>query len=179
MGVHTIADDGYPPLPPNITSVQPGGGKCYSIELAWGRLRRWYLKKFRPGYVARMAALRKGDVTGAPHEILDPRDLKYCSNQCTAHWLPQDDSFRWRDKLPFTRWGLAELQIMGWPLVALLAVGLSLPFLLLRRRGWRIVVSDSSFHSPSFAKFVFLLIAIPAGHAICARNLFTRSCRSI
>lgn len=108
-----------PPLPDNIRSVQPGGGKSYSIELAWGRLRRWYLKRFRRGYVARMAALRRGDPKGAPHEILDPRDVKYCSNLCTAHWLPADDPFQWRERLPFARWGLAELQLMGWPLVAL------------------------------------------------------------
>jgi phosphatidylserine decarboxylase len=112
------------PLPDNIRSVQPGGGFCYSVELAWGRLRRAYLKALRPGYVRRMAALRCGDPSGAPHEILDPRDLKYCSNQCAAHWAPGDDPFRWRDRLPITRWGLAELQIMGWPLVALsLAIG--------------------------------------------------------
>jgi phosphatidylserine decarboxylase len=65
-----------------------------------------------------MASLRRGDVAGAPHEILDPRDLKYCANQCTAHWLPDADPFQWRERLPFARWGLAELQIMGWPLVA-------------------------------------------------------------
>jgi phosphatidylserine decarboxylase len=98
--------------------VQPGGGKCYQLELAWGRVRRWYLKCFRPGYVARMASLRIGDTTGAPHEILDPRDLKYCSTQCEAHWRPEDNPFAWRDRLPFARWGLAELQIMGWPLLA-------------------------------------------------------------
>jgi phosphatidylserine decarboxylase len=107
------------PLPNKIRSVQPGGGKCYSIELAWGRLRRSYLKAFRRRYVRRMAELRRGDATGAPHEILDPRDLKYCSSQCTAHWLPEDDPFRWRNRLPFARWGLAELQLMGWPLLAL------------------------------------------------------------
>ncbi|MCG8449326.1 MAG: phosphatidylserine decarboxylase family protein [Pirellulales bacterium] len=109
----------YPSLPDNIRSVQPGGGKCYQIELAWGRLRRWYLKKFRPGYVQRMAELRRGDPAGAPHEILDPRDLKYCYNRCTAHWAPEDDPFTWRERLPFARWGLAELQIMGWPLLLL------------------------------------------------------------
>jgi phosphatidylserine decarboxylase len=99
-------------------SVQPGSGICYQIELAWGRLRRWYLKRFRPAYIARMAASRQGDTTGAPHEILDPRDLKYCSTLCSAHWRLEDDPFTWRDQLPFARWGLAELQIMGWPLVA-------------------------------------------------------------
>jgi phosphatidylserine decarboxylase len=107
------------PLPENIRSVQPGGGKCYSIELAWGRWRRWYLKRFRARYVARMASLRRGDATGALHEILDPRDLKYCSNLCTAHWAPEDDPFQWRESLPFARWGLAELQLMGWPLLGL------------------------------------------------------------
>jgi phosphatidylserine decarboxylase len=106
-------------LPDNIRSVQPGGGKCYSIELAWGRWRRCYLKRFRPAYVRNMATLRRGDVTGAPHDILDPRDLKYCANQCTAHWRPQDDPFQWRERLPFARWGLAELQLMGWPLLGL------------------------------------------------------------
>jgi phosphatidylserine decarboxylase len=117
-------DPNVPSLPENIRSVQPGGGICYEIELAWGRWRRWYLKRFRPAYVRCMAERLQGDAAGAPHEILDPRDLKYCSNQCTAHWRPEDDAFRWRDWLPVTRWGLAELQIVGWPLVALsLALG--------------------------------------------------------
>ncbi len=108
-----------PPLPENIRSVQPGGGRCYEIELAWGRLRRWYLKTFRRGYVERMAASRRGDTEGAPHEILDPRDLKYCCNLCTAHWSPEDDPFHWRESIPFARWGLAELQLMGWPLLVM------------------------------------------------------------
>lgn len=113
-----------PPLPENIRSVQPGGGRCYDIELAWGRWRRWYLKTFRRGFVRRMAERRQGDPTGAPHEILDPRDLKYCSNQCTAFWYPEDDPFTWRDRLPVVRWGLAELQLLGWLLVAMI-VGLA------------------------------------------------------
>jgi phosphatidylserine decarboxylase len=108
------------PLPENIRSVQPGGGVCYNLELAWGQWRRRYLKRFRRGYVARMAALRQGDAAGAPHEILDPRDLKYCANQCTASWAPQDDPFRWRERIPFARWGLAEQLLMGSPLVVLL-----------------------------------------------------------
>jgi len=106
------------PLPDNIRSVQPGGGNCYQIELLWGRCRRWYLKTFRRGYVRRMAELRHGVTEGTPHEILDPRDLKYCCNLCTAHWDSADDPFAWREKLPFARWGLAELQLMGWPLLA-------------------------------------------------------------
>lgn len=107
------------PLPDNFVSIQPGGGVCYRIELAWGCWRRWWLSHFRPGYVRRMAARRRGDTTGAPHEILDPRDLKYCRNRCRCYWDAADDPFRWRGGLPFVRWGLAELQLMGWPLLAL------------------------------------------------------------
>ena len=116
---NAINQQQYPPLPDNVRGVQPGGGVCYSIELAWGRARRWYLKRFRPAYIRRMAELRRGETAGAPHEVLDPRDLKYCSNQCTAHWAPEHDPFLWRGGLPFARWGLAELQIMGWPLAGL------------------------------------------------------------
>ncbi|HWB11221.1 MAG TPA: phosphatidylserine decarboxylase [Pirellulales bacterium] len=105
------------PLPPNLSSVQPGGGVCYSVELAWGNWRRWWLRRFRPAYVRRMAEKMQGSAEGAPHEILDPRDLKYCRNQCTAEW--QDDPFGWRGHLGFARWGLAELQLMGYPLLAL------------------------------------------------------------
>jgi len=80
-------------------------------------MRRWFLKRFRKGYVARMAETRQGDVEGAPHEILDSRDLKFCRNQCTAHWAPEDDRFRWREKIPFASWGRAELLIMGLALL--------------------------------------------------------------
>ena len=66
----------------------------------------------------RMAELREGAAGGAPHEILDPRDLKYCCNLCDAHWPDAYDRFRWRERLPFARWGLAELQLMGYPLAA-------------------------------------------------------------
>lgn len=107
------------PLPDNIRSVQPGGGVCYSLELAWGRCRRWLLKRFFPRFVDRMAARRQGDPAGAPHEVLDPRDLKFCRNVCRCDWDPSDDPFAWREKLPFARWGLAELQLMGWPLLAI------------------------------------------------------------
>lgn len=109
------------PLPANITSVQPGGGACYRIELAWGRWRRWWLSRFRRRYVRRMAETMRGSAAGAPHAILDPRDLKYSRNLCTAEWSPEDDPFRWRERLPFARWGLAELQLMAYPLVVITA----------------------------------------------------------
>ncbi len=107
------------PLPAVVRSTQPGGGVCYSIELAWGRLRRWWLRTFRRGYVERMRRLRKGDPSGLAHEVLDSRDLKFLRNQTECHWRPEDDPFRWRERIPFARWGLAELQLMGWPLLAI------------------------------------------------------------
>lgn len=105
------------PLPDNFTSIQPGGGQCYHLELAWGHWRRWWLTHCRKDYVRRMAKLRKGDPAGAPHDILDPRDLKYCRNRCGCYWDAADDPFRWRERLPFARWGLAELIWMGLPLL--------------------------------------------------------------
>jgi phosphatidylserine decarboxylase len=66
-----------------------------------------------------MAALRHGDCAGAPHDVLDPRDLKYCRNLCQCGWDRKDDPFAWREHIPFARWGLAELQLMGWPLLCL------------------------------------------------------------
>ena len=107
------------PLPDNIRNVQPGGGVCLQIELAWGRWRRWWLTHFRSGYVKRMAELRRGDCRGAPHEIIDPRDLKYCRNICDCSWAASEDPYLWRRSVPLAPWGAAELLVMGLPLLAL------------------------------------------------------------
>jgi phosphatidylserine decarboxylase len=107
------------PLPENIGSVQPGGGVCYRIELAWAQGRRWLLTHFCPGFVKRMAELRQGDCQGAPHEIIDPRDLKYCRNLCDCSWAEADDPFHWRRSIPLAPWGAAELLVMGGPLLVL------------------------------------------------------------
>lgn len=112
------------PLRENVRGVQPGGGLGPNLEQAWGRLRRWFLQTVRLGYVRRMAELRQGDTSGAPHEILDPRDLKYCRNLCTARWPAEHDRFAWRGNLGIARWGWCELQLAFWPLLALtLAAG--------------------------------------------------------
>lgn len=101
------------PMDPQVTTIQPGGGVVMQIELAWGRLRRALLRKFRPGYVAAMRSKRRGQQGGCPFEPIDPRDIKYYANQATYVWDPADDPFRWRDKLPFVRVGLAELLLLG------------------------------------------------------------------
>jgi len=96
-----------------LQDIQPGGGIIYKWELLWGSCRRCWLKTFRRGYIARMQKLRKGDFNGCPHEVLDPRDLKYYRNQGGYYWSEEDDPFTWRDRIPFARVGLAELIVFS------------------------------------------------------------------
>lgn len=111
-------------LPKEIWSIQPGGGSCMQIELAWGYFRRWYLRRFRPAYVSSMRILRRGEENRCPHEVLDPRDVKFFRNLGGFYWNTSDDPFRWRDRLPFVREGLAELILLGGGLI-ILAIALS------------------------------------------------------
>lgn len=110
-------------MDPHLTDIQPGGGVVIRLEQAWGSLRRVWLKTFRRGYVKRMEACRQGDSNPCPHDVLDPRDLKFHQNQPGYHWAPEDDPFTWRDRLPFARVGLAELLVMGGGFLAA-AIGL-------------------------------------------------------
>ncbi len=96
-----------------IKSIQPGGGWCMTLELAWARLRRWWLRTVRPGYVRRMAELRQGACPDCPHDIIDPRDLKFFRNVCGYWFKPEDDRFRWRGRLGLARVGLAEIAIFS------------------------------------------------------------------
>ncbi|MBX3443246.1 MAG: phosphatidylserine decarboxylase family protein [Planctomyces sp.] len=100
-------------MDPQVAWDQPGGGIVVNLELAWGRLRRWWLKSLRRTYVERMRQLRKGDRNGCPHEVLDPRDLKFFRSQGGYYWDRQDDPFAWRDRIPFARAGLCELLVFS------------------------------------------------------------------
>lgn len=99
------------PMDAQITSIQPGDAYVVHLELAWGRVRRWWLNTFRRGYVQRMRQTRRGDENRCPHEVLDPRDVKFYRNQGGYWWETADDPFAWRDRIPFARVGLAELLI--------------------------------------------------------------------
>lgn len=105
----TIATSSTPLTAAPITSAQPGGGLCMSLELAWGRVRRAWLRRFRPGYVARMAQRRQGHCPNCPHDIIDSRDLKFYRNVCGYWFRLEDDAFVWRGRLGLARYGLAEL----------------------------------------------------------------------
>ncbi|HYV34717.1 MAG TPA: phosphatidylserine decarboxylase family protein [Gemmataceae bacterium] len=82
-----------------------------NLELAWGRFRRATLRLLRPGYVRAMASKRQGECPHCPHDIIDPRDLKYWRNVCGFWFRPKDDHFQWRGQIGFARAGLAELLI--------------------------------------------------------------------
>lgn len=93
-----------------------------ACELAWGHCRRWYLRTFCKSYVAQMRQCRRGGRGNYPHEILDPRDLKFYRNLGDLYWEEEDDCFRWRDQLPVARVGLAEIIVLGTGLLVAFAV---------------------------------------------------------
>ena len=144
-----------PPILPSlqsspITSIQPGGGFCFELERAWGRCRRAWLRRFRPGYVRRMAECRQRHCPNCPHDIVDPRDLKLVRNVCGYWFRPEDDPFSWRGRLRLARAGLAELLVFSAfffvlsTAVALLGVlvhPLLLLLLLLTLPPWLFVIS--------------------------------------
>jgi phosphatidylserine decarboxylase len=109
------------PLEARFNSIQPGGGWCMRLELSWGRVRRALLKRLARRYIERMRQLRHGEPTGCPHEVLDPRDLKYFQNRAGCWWDAKDDPFAWRDHLPLVRVGLAEAILLATPCLALAA----------------------------------------------------------
>lgn len=102
-----------PTTPQKPTSVQPGGGLCMSIELAWARFRKFWLRKLCPGYVQAMLAKRLGDCPGCTHDIIDARDLKYTRNVCGYTFRPEDDAYAYRNHLRFARHGFAEMVLFS------------------------------------------------------------------
>jgi phosphatidylserine decarboxylase len=105
--------------PAPISGIQPGGGICFSLELAWGRARRAWLRRFRPGYVRAMQERRQGDCPNCPHDIIDGRDLKPFRNVCGFWFHPQDDTFAYRDRLRLARPGLMEVVVFSLSLAIL------------------------------------------------------------
>src|ERR1700687_314095 len=108
--------------PVKITSIQPGGGLCMSLEAAWGRIRRVWLRHVRPRYVLRMAELRRGHCEGCCHDIVDGRDLKLYRNVCGYHFGADADPFRGPNRLRLAWAGRAELLFFGLILLAAMAV---------------------------------------------------------
>src|SRR5258708_35796400 len=106
-----IREQSLPTTPQTPQCVQPGGGFCFSLERAWGQMRRMWLRSYRPAYVRIMELKRQGACPNCLHDIVDPRDLKYTRNVCGYSWKPEDDPFAWRGRLGFARHGLCEIVI--------------------------------------------------------------------
>jgi phosphatidylserine decarboxylase len=60
-----------------------------------------------------MLELRQGKCPECRHDIIDPRDLKPWRNACGYNFRPEDDRFRWRDRLGLARPGLAEVVLFS------------------------------------------------------------------
>jgi phosphatidylserine decarboxylase len=88
------------------------------IELAWGRLRRNWLRRRQPDYVQAMAAKRQGTCPNCSHDIIDARDLKFYRNVCGYSFKDEDDPYRWRGQLGLARMGLAEIICFSLALTA-------------------------------------------------------------
>ena len=107
-----MATSTLPTTPVKPAGVQPGGGFCVGLEEAWARARRAWLRTFRPAHVRAMQAKRQGHCPGCPHDVIDPRDLKYVRNVCGYWFRPEDDPYRYRDHLGVTRYGMAEVLLL-------------------------------------------------------------------
>jgi phosphatidylserine decarboxylase len=106
-----IREPSLPTTPQTPQCVQPGGGFCFSLERAWGQIRRMWLRSYRPAYVRIMELKRQGSCPNCQHDIVDPRDLKYMRNVCGYSWKQEDDPFAWRGRLGFARHGLCEIVV--------------------------------------------------------------------
>jgi phosphatidylserine decarboxylase len=108
-----------PTIPQKPTSVQPGGGTCMAIELAWACFRKFWLRKLCSGYVRTIEAKRIGECPNCPHDIIDSRDLKYTRNVCGYSFRPEDDRYAYRNHLGFARHGFAEMLLFTLAFVVL------------------------------------------------------------
>jgi phosphatidylserine decarboxylase len=82
-----------------------------------------------------MAERRQGDCPSCPHDVIDPRDLKFVRPVCGYWFRARDDPFAWRDRLGFARAGLAELLLLSLAAAAL-AAGLTAAALLIHWAFW-------------------------------------------
>jgi phosphatidylserine decarboxylase len=106
------------------------------VELAWGWLRRWRLRTFRPAYVERMRQRRRGVCPGCPTDIVDARDLKYVRNVCGYWFDAVDEPYDWLRRLPIAPIARGEVLVYGGTALglaaaaSLLSMWAAVPFLL-------------------------------------------------
>jgi phosphatidylserine decarboxylase len=102
------------------------------------------LRRFRPSYVERWRSLRQGECAGCPHDIIDPRDLKFVRNVCGYWFRPEDDAYAYRERLGFAHYGFAELVGFSVILLGLALIG-----------GWL-----AHAHHPAWVAAVFVVLVL-------------------
>ncbi|MBL8753645.1 MAG: phosphatidylserine decarboxylase [Planctomycetes bacterium] len=111
--------------PPHaMGSVQPGGGAGALLARVFGRVRRAWLRTFRPGYVAAMARRRVRACPRCVHDVVDGRDLVWVQNVCGVRFPPEDTVSPFRDRFGLVRLGRPELLLAACASV-LLGFGLA------------------------------------------------------
>ena len=91
------------------------------LERAWGRLRRAYLRRYRPGYVKRMLEKRQGSCPKYDADAIDGRDLKYIRNVCGLWFRPEDDPYSRPTRFGLARYGAAEVVLFTFGFLFLAA----------------------------------------------------------
>ena len=114
----------------NVRSVQPGEGWVRRLVGFGLSLRRAWLRRLRPAYVQRMAALRTGECPGCAHDVVDGRDLLWVQNVCGYRWPEAQRIAPFRDRFGLVRLGRPEL-LLSFALAVLVggALGVWLPWL--------------------------------------------------
>lgn len=111
---------------PKVRSVQPGGGLVPALALRCGSWRRAWLRRWRPGYVARLHGSRIATCPGCDHDVIDGRDLLWVQNVCGVRLPAELVVAPFRDCLGLVRLGRGELL-----LAALVGAVLAAPLALL------------------------------------------------
>jgi phosphatidylserine decarboxylase len=93
----------------DVRTVQPGGGPVAALALAWGRLRRAWLRAGRPRYVRELEALRTRQCPGCTHDVVDGRDLLWVQNVCAVRLPAARTVSPFRDRFGLVRLGRADV----------------------------------------------------------------------
>src|SRR5260370_42489827 len=108
-------------LPANIACIQPGGGWIVSLERAWRWLRRTWLRRIRPAYVAQMKKRPQGACPQCAHDPIDPCDWEFYRNVCGYSFGSAEHAVRGRPWLPIACWGRMDVLVYGGALMCLAA----------------------------------------------------------
>ncbi len=112
--------------PRGVHCVQPGGGLVVAAVLTIGRMRRAWLRRVRPGYVAAMQRQRTRQCDGCTHDVVDGRDLVWVRNVCGVRLPAPHTISPFRDRLGLVRLARPELCVALAISAALGALALAL-----------------------------------------------------